>query len=367
MIERLYVHNFRCLENFELALGGKPSVLLIGKNGAGKSTIRGALELLQRVARGVSRVGQLVSPRDHARRDTTAPMRLELDVRLGGRLYCYKLALDLPAKFKELRVHSEQLLVDGEPIYSRELARVSLNRADSAAEFLVDWHLVALPILQEQSELDPLFIIKSWLAHSIVLAPVPGMISGDSSGDSLEPELTGHNLGAWFSGVLAHSPAAYATIERFVRDILPDFVDVKNPIVGGERRALRVQFRANDASLQLRFADLSDGEKCIFICALVVAANAAYGPLLCFWDEPDSHLSISEVGHLTLALRRAFDAGGQILLTSHNAETIRRFADENTLLLFRRDHLEPTRVRVLADIPRTGDLVEALIRGDIEP
>ena len=39
MIRRLYVHNFRCLENFELPVSGQSSVLLIGKNGSGKTTV----------------------------------------------------------------------------------------------------------------------------------------------------------------------------------------------------------------------------------------------------------------------------------------------------------------------------------------
>lgn len=47
MIKRLYVHNFRCLENFELPISGLSSVLLVGGNGSGKSTIGRALEVLQ--------------------------------------------------------------------------------------------------------------------------------------------------------------------------------------------------------------------------------------------------------------------------------------------------------------------------------
>jgi predicted ATPase len=39
MLQRLYVHNYRCLENFELNLKDMPSALLIGKNGVGKSAI----------------------------------------------------------------------------------------------------------------------------------------------------------------------------------------------------------------------------------------------------------------------------------------------------------------------------------------
>jgi len=119
--------------------------------------------------------------------------------------------------------------------------------------------------------------------------------------------------------------------------------------------------------VNLPFEDLSDGEKCFMVCALVLAANDAYGPVFCFWDEPDNYLALSEVGHFVLALRKAFRAGGQFIATSHNAEAIRRFSDENTFVLYRKNHLEPTIVRPLTDIKISGDLVGALARGDVEP
>ena len=101
--------------------------------------------------------------------------------------------------------------------------------------------------------------------------------------------------------------------------------------------------------------------------SLVLAANGAYGPLFCYWDEPDNYLALSEVGNFVLALRKAFRAGGQFIATSHNAEAIRRFSDENTFVLYRKNHLEPTIVRPLTDIKISGDLVGALARGDVEP
>ncbi len=103
------------------------------------------------------------------------------------------------------------------------------------------------------------------------------------------------------------------------------------------------------------------------ICALVLAASDSYEQLLCFWDEPDSHLAPSEVGHFVLALRKAFQSSGQFIMTSHNAEAIRRFSEENTLVIQRRSHLEPATVRPLTEVQVNGDLVGALIRGDVEP
>lgn len=148
---------------------------------------------------------------------------------------------------------------------------------------------------------------------------------------------------------------------------MPDLKDIKNPATGTDSRSLVVQFSNDLGTLNLPFDDLSDGEKCFMICALVLAANSSYGPVLCFWDEPDNHLALDEVGHFVLALRKAFQSGGQFIATSHNPEAIRSFSDENTLVLYRRSHLEPTIVRPLSEIQVSGDLVNALIRGDVEP
>ena len=113
------------------------------------------------------------------------------------------------------------------------------------------------------------------------------------------------------------------------------------------------------------FGDLSDGEKCYFIGAVLLGALKHCGPLFCLWDEPDNYLSMSEVGHLIMELRRAFQQSGQLVVVSHNPEAIRKFSDENTLVFERVSHLEPTRVQWLCDIGYQGDLIDLLIRGDL--
>jgi ABC-type cobalamin/Fe3+-siderophores transport system ATPase subunit len=373
MLQRLYVHNFRCLENFELTIKEMPSALLVGKNGSGKSTIADALEGLQKISQGVNRMRDLekldiISPKDFARGRSDVPIRFEIEVFLDNKLYKYVLALELPEKFRELRVSEEQLLVSGEPIYSRKEAQVTLysNTQNREAQFRLDWHLVALPVIQEQSETDPLHIFKTWLAQMIILAPIPSLMTGDSKGDTLEPRRDGSNFGEWVSGLLSRYPAAYARVDRYLREVMPDIQDFLNELIGKDSKSMIVRFEANSANLNVEFKDLSDGEKCFFICAVVLAANEFYEPLFCFWDEPENYLSLSEVGHFVISLRRSFKQKGQILVTSHNEEAIRKFSDENTFVLDRKSHLEPTLIRLLRDIPVTGDLINTLICGDIE-
>ncbi len=368
VIRRLYVNNFRSLQNFDLPISGKPSALLIGKNGAGKTTVGFALEILQKIARGTNRVGELVKPKDFTRGITDVPMRFEIEVEIDSKTYGYSIAFELPEGFKELRILAEKLEVDGKPVYAREVAQVHLSREGQAKEanFLIDWHLVALPIIQEKSSKDPLSILRQWLARMLILQPIPSLIDGISEQETLQPTRQLLDLGAWFTGLLANTPAAYTKIDTYLKRVMPDFEDIQNPETGTDSRSLFVRFSNEQGKIRLSFKDLSDGEKSFVICALVLAANSIYGPLFCFWDEPDNFLSLEEVGHFIMTLRRAFQSGGQFIATSHNSEAIRGFSDENTLVLHRKSHLEPTIVRLLDELQIDGDLVGTLIRGDLD-
>src|SRR5262249_32942724 len=156
-----------------LPVMGHSSALLIGKNGSGKSTVRLALEILQKIARGANRVNDLVKPKDFARGQSGAPMRLEIEVDLDAEIYEYVIAFELPKEFKELRIFEEKLTDGGRPVYSRQAAQVKLEHTGKNATFGIDWHLVALPIVQERSNEDPLFIFKRWLSRLLILQPIP--------------------------------------------------------------------------------------------------------------------------------------------------------------------------------------------------
>jgi energy-coupling factor transporter ATP-binding protein EcfA2 len=257
------VHNFRCLENFELPISRRPATLLVGRNGSGKSTVASALEVLQRIARGANRVGELIGPADFARGRSDVPIRLEIKSKLGSQWYEYILALELPQGFRELRVAEETLSIDGKHVYTRDRSQVTFFRTpiDKEAAFRVDWHLVALPIIQVQSEQDGLHIFRNWLARMLILAPIPSQIGGDSRDDTLMPNRWVTNFADWFSGLLAHSPGAYSEIHAFLMTVMPDLRDIKNPLIGRESRSLSVHFQQDQASLSVPFGDLSDGEK----------------------------------------------------------------------------------------------------------
>ena len=368
MLQRLYAHNFRCLENFEFKPDGATSALLIGRNGSGKSTVARVLQVLQRIGRGVNRVGQLVRPGEFTLGRSDAPMRFELDVVLGPSRFEYGLALDLPPGFRQLRVLEETLSVNGMPVFTRREAEVTLHRnlsGKAEVVFPVDWHLVALPVIQDRALADPLNTFRQWLERMAILSPVPRLMQGNASGETLAPNDDGSNFADWMTGVLAQYPASYSDISAHLQEVMPDLSLFKNLSAGRDAKSLVVEFKSDEGKVALPFDDLSDGEKCFFLCALVLAAAKAYGPIFVFWDEPDNYLAMPEVGHFVVALRRAFDSGGQLVISSHNAEAIRSFSDNNTWVLNRKSHLEPTVVRALSDFHIEGGLIQAILSGEL--
>lgn len=371
MIKRFYVHNFRSLQNFELPVNGGSSALLIGRNGSGKSSVGMALEIMQKIGRGQNRVGELIRQEDICHGMANSPVRLELEAAIQGIHFTYTLALELPEGFRELRVLEEKLAVDGKPKFTRKVADLEFpgtgGKSGKGVPMRFDWHLVWLSVAQARTEKDPLDIFRKWLARMLIVRPYPLGIAGESSGETLHPLPEMTNFGDWWTSFMATFPASYARIDKSLRLMMPDLRDIKNPVIAKDSRSMEVHFEQDGKSVTIPFRLLSDGEKCMVIWALVMAANEAYGPLFCFWDEPDNYLAISEIGDFATDLRKAFNNGGQFLATSHNAETIKSFSAENTYLLYRRNHHEPTQVRPLSELDYGKDLIGALVRGDIEP
>lgn len=370
MLTRIYANNFRCFENFSFKPNPDSSVLLVGKNGSGKSTLRAVLKLLQQIGQGKSRVGDLVKSSDFTRGRSDVPIRIEVDANVRGRNYSYSIAFELPERFRELRVLQESLAVDGHSIFNREVAQVTHHRdsgSPSSTKFNMDWHLVALPVIQDHTLPNALEDFRQWLASIVILAPIPVLMKGEADTESTDIDEHASNWANWLSDILERYPSAYSDISEQLRHVMPDLADFRFERIGKDAKALVVRFKNELDSFELPAESLSDGEKCFFLCAVVLAANRTVGPLLTFWDEPDNYLSLHEVSQFVTALRAGFTATGQIMMTSHNAEAIRRFSNDSTWILGRRSHAEPTLIARFDEFPSGRNLLNELTEGELEP
>ena len=199
----------------------------------------------------------------------------------------------------------------------------------------------------------------------ILISPIPANMAGFSEDESFELQQDCANFSSWLNALLSRYPAAYRVLDEYLKAVIPDFESFRNVPRGESGKQLLVSFERKGRVLQLDFKHLSDGEKCFFLSALIVASNKTNAPVFCMWDELDNHLSLSEIRHFVTQLRKLTNENGQLIATSHHPETIRSFSDESTLVFTRNSHLEPTVVRTLADLPYHGDLIEALVRDEI--
>lgn len=363
MIERLYVHNFGCLVNFTLDFTGHPSALLIGRNGAGKSTVMRCLEVFQQIARG-KRVRKLIKESDYWQHRTDDPMRFEVELTLKAKRYKYSVAVEWPENAHEARILDEELLVDGNIVFQRHQEDVKLTGPNG---FNLDWHVFALPVVSDRPGKRFIQEVRSFFASMVLIAPVPAVITGFSEEPTSELERHAENFASCLRAMLEQKPAGYSRIEGYMKSVMPDFLAIENVPRGEKGKQLIVRFEEPDSrqSFSPDFNALSDGEKCFFLCAYLLASNAVGPPFFCLWDEPDSHLSLSEVGQFITHLRKSANGGSQFIATSHNPEAIRKFADENTFVLTRKSHLDPALVRPLAELSYQGDLINALTRDEI--
>ncbi|WP_143530093.1 AAA family ATPase, partial [Rodentibacter trehalosifermentans] len=47
MFKKIYIHNYKCFENFELEVDEIKTLLFLGKNGTGKSSLLNVLTILR--------------------------------------------------------------------------------------------------------------------------------------------------------------------------------------------------------------------------------------------------------------------------------------------------------------------------------
>ena len=96
MLKRLYVHNYKCLVNFEINFD-KDISLFLGANGSGKSTVFEVLTKLRRVIVNEEKVANIFDETDCPRwlnlKSEINDTRFELDIEIGHEIYRYLLVM----------------------------------------------------------------------------------------------------------------------------------------------------------------------------------------------------------------------------------------------------------------------------------
>ena len=291
-------------------------------------------------------------------------MRFEITVALSGKRYVYAISFDWPENFREARILDESLSVDGKSVFTRQQAQIQIG---TGATFRLDWHVFALPVIDEKPPERTIRDLTNFLGSLVLTAPVPANMTGFSEEASSELDEDASNFASCLRNLLETDYSLITTFTDYIKTIIPDFSSIKNVDRGKDGKQLMVTFKRPDSQegFTLEFDALSDGQKSFFLSGYIVTSNAAGRPIVCMWDEPDNHLSISEVGQFVIGLRKMANRSGQFIATSHHPETIRKFSDETTIVLTRKSQVDPTLPKPLKEIDYHGDLIDALIREEV--
>ena len=163
MLTRLYCDNYKCLVNFEFQPGA--TQLLMGRNGAGKSTVFEVLELIRDfAARGETCEDRLVG-QTRTRWQDLPDQRFELDVTGTFGKYTYELVVDESGRPLRPRVKKERLSLDGKPLYLFENGIVHLHndRFEDRTQFEFFPRRSFLAEIESRPDNTKLMWFKSWL------------------------------------------------------------------------------------------------------------------------------------------------------------------------------------------------------------
>lgn len=359
-LTRVQIENLACFGELSLVPG--EFTLLLGTNGAGKSTLLDLLFDLRELING--RVGSSdVAFPDYAVGE--GPRRLAIELLLEQASFRYELELQAP----EASGHE---LSPG-PLSPRwEIRRERLNMGERQLTDFVGGVLTSadvegrVPLTKDRSPLatvafperSPVRTFKRWVDSVWLLRLEPQRMLASAEAPSYSLDVSGENFVSWilsFSG----KKKTLGRVALAVRPSIAGLVDLNLERAGREW----VLVASFESGAKVDFDALSDGQRCLIVLHAVIALVPRACSLLLL-DEPDTHVTPTEILPLFTALRdQASRSGMQVMVSSHHPQVIDLLAPDTPWELVLRQgkvHAEPFRVDLDRGVPASRHL---LLRG----
>ena len=197
LIKRLYIDNYKCLVNFEVFFASIN--LLLGTNGAGKSTIFEVIHCLQLFIGGYEKVRK-VFPQDNCTRWQKLPMqRFELDLEGNGGLYKYELSVEHHDVERLSRVHWEKLSFDDKPLFALNKGDALLYRDNHSEgpKYPFDWSQSGIATLMPSKDNRKLTWFKECIENLIVVGINSKAMESESENEEKSPSSGMENYASW--------------------------------------------------------------------------------------------------------------------------------------------------------------------------
>ncbi len=331
VIKRVYIHNYKCLVNFELKL--RETVLLLGANGVGKTAFLDVMFGLRKLLAGEVKITDRVAfhPSTLTRWQMRRDQVFEIDAEICGESFVYRLELEHADDGKRSRIVNESLVGDGTPLFRFKDGDVQLFRDNGSKGpvYKGDWSESALARVVPQAENSRLTRFMDAIKDMVVCMIRPAQVKAESTGEDPYLSRDADNFADWYrQAVLEHPSSTHSHVEA-LRPVIDGFENIHLQQSGLDSRALMFNFNAhsgdsgNGERFLLRFDELSDGQRTLVVLYALLHLRREDDRFLLFIDEPDNFLALPEIQPWLMALvDRCEETSSQAVLCSHHPELI---------------------------------------------
>jgi predicted ATPase len=368
VLKHLYIDNYKCLVNFEFA--PQRTQLILGANGAGKSTVFDVLWLLRQLITGENKAAQLFLSSSLTRWEQREEQTFELEVEGNGGTYRYKLVVQQKPETRQCRIASESLTFSSRPLLTFTNGEITIHREDHrvGAQFSFDWGQSAFVTLAERSDNRLHRWFRDWLGQMQVVRPNPFDMVAQTDQENVRLNANMTNFVSWYRHLIQETPDLIEQVRQSLAEIWEGFQGIRLEKAGPRVRVLTVALRstsgAGKGDYEVGFGDLSDGQRVLIaLYTLSRFAERTTLPLVCI-DGPDNFVSLEEIQPWVVAMCQAVeDHNSQVLFISHHPELINYLAPQDAVVL-RRPEGGPTRVAPFRTTPgSTLTPAEVIARG----
>lgn len=367
MLKRLFVDNYKCLVNFEVEL--RELSLLLGRNGAGKSSVLDIVFAMRSLLSGTSRVTDWdVLPTSTLTRWQLRNLQVvELDAAIEGEVLTYRLEVEHQIETRRARIVAETLASGADLLFSFRGGDVQLYRDDHSKgpTFKADWTESALARVVPVKDNKRLTRFLDLVRKILVCGLYPRSFKTESTSEDPLLERDGANFTAWYRHVFQERQDLIPDYTAALADVLDGFQGIRLERVGQDARAFLASFEEHGNRFTLRLDELSDGQRALIAIYALVHVTAGQGYTL-FLDEPENYVALAEIQPWLDSLAEAVGKRiPQAVICSHHPELIDYFGSDRSLLLARDEATGATRVQTLDAATCAGGtrLSELVARG----
>ena len=341
MLKQLRIHNYRSFVNFEWV--PPRSGVLVGENGAGKTSVLDALWLLRELVVEGKMATDAGWPGTRTTWTPEGPQTIEVHWEHDAERFHYRVDLQSSGRHGELR---EELRSGDELLYRAEGGKVDLfgDAPTAQPRTTIDYHKTRsfLAALQARQDNRRVTRFRALLENTWFIRPDPPRIGDLAEGEAhwLEPDLS--NFAAWY---LAKSPSDFGATEKLhrrLRETIAGFAELRLEPVSSEAKELRVKFAfgvsgSSDGSIghELRWRQLSDGQRLLIALYGVLHLGLPTANLILL-DEVENYVAPSEIQPwLSAVTDLAADQNQQVLVVSHHPEAINYLAADSVWRMWR--------------------------------